>query len=108
MRSLVGLLKMYDHRGLNDIDMPGSPILNSLIALISYLAHVALMISFGCAVSQEVWLWLSRVRTGSTCKSQVFGAPYDPTALAAVSGDEAFSWLNSSTIASERALWMDV
>ena len=59
MGSLVGLLKMYDRRGLNDIDMPGSRILSSVIALISYLAPVALMVLFGCAVSQEFWLWLA-------------------------------------------------
>lgn len=63
MGSLVGLLKMYDRRGLNDVDLPGSLTLNSLIALILELARVALMVPLGCAVNQEVWLWRSRVRT---------------------------------------------
>lgn len=39
-------------------------------------------------------------------KFEAFGAPYDPNALAAASGDEDYSWPNSSTIASECALWM--
>ena len=41
-------------------------------------------------------------------KFEAFGAPYDPNALAAASGDEAYSWPNSSTIASECSLWMCV
>ena len=71
MGSLIVLLKVYDRRGLKDIDLPGSLTLSGLIALISELARVALMVPVGSALSQEVWLWLSRVRTGSTCKSQV-------------------------------------
>ena len=39
-------------------------------------------------------------------KFEAFGAPYDPNAIAAASGDQAYSWPNSSTIASECALWM--
>ena len=69
--SLIILLKVYDRRGLKDIDLPGSLTLNGLIAFISELARVALMVPVGSALSQEIWLWLSRVRTGSTCKSQV-------------------------------------
>ncbi len=41
-------------------------------------------------------------------KFDAFGAPYDPNAPAAVSGDAPYSWSNSSTIASECALWMCV
>lgn len=41
-------------------------------------------------------------------KFEAFGAPYDPSGIAAISGDDLFSWSNSSTIASECALWMCV
>ncbi len=71
MGSLIILLTVYDRRGLKDIDLPGSLTLNGLIALISELARVALMVPVGSAVSQEVWLWLSRMRTGSIRRGQV-------------------------------------
>ena len=42
-------------------------------------------------------------------KFEAFGAPYDPSGIAAISGDELLiSWSNSSTIASKCALWMCV
>lgn len=39
---------------------------------------------------------------------EVFGAPYDPNGLAAILVDKLYSWSNSSTIASQCALWMCV
>lgn len=71
MGSLIVILTVYDRRALKDIDLPSSLTLNGLIALISELARVALMVPVGSAVSQEVWLWLSRVRTRSTRRSQL-------------------------------------
>ena len=71
MGSLIVLLKVYERHRLEDINLPGSLTLNGLVALISEIARVALMIPVGSAVSQEIWLWLSRVRTGSTRRSQV-------------------------------------
>lgn len=80
MGSLIILLKVYDRRGLEDIDLPSPLTLNGLIALISELARVTLMVPVGSAVSQEVWLWLARARTRSTRRSQVYDLEFSDAA----------------------------
>ena len=71
MGSLIILLAVYDRRGLKDTDLPSSLTLNSIIALISEIARVALMVPVGSTVSQEVWLWLSKGRSRPAYRSQV-------------------------------------
>jgi hypothetical protein len=57
--STVIVLRHYDGRGLNDLNLPNSLTLNGLVAAIATLNRGALMIPVGSAMSQEVWLWLS-------------------------------------------------
>jgi hypothetical protein len=57
--STVIVLRHYDGRGLNDLNLPNSLTLNGLIAAIATLNRGALMIPVGSAMSQEVWLWFS-------------------------------------------------
>ena len=61
--SLTVLLRVYDGRALNQIDLPSSLTLNGLIALLSTINRVALMVPVGSAISQEVWLWFSNPRS---------------------------------------------
>ena len=61
--SLAILLRIYDGRALNQIDLPSSLTLNGLIAFLSTVNRVALMVPVGSAVSQEVWLWFSNPRS---------------------------------------------
>lgn len=54
--SLIFILRHYHGRALNEIDLPSSLTLNTLIALLSTVNRVALMVPVGSAISQEVWL----------------------------------------------------
>lgn len=58
---LVVLVKHYEGKGVQDVNLPASFTLNGLIALLSTLIRAALMVPVGSALSQEAWVWLSRV-----------------------------------------------
>ena len=57
--SVMLILRNYHGRALNEINLPSSLTLNTLIALLSTVNRVALMVPVGSAMSQEVWLWFS-------------------------------------------------
>ena len=58
---LVVLAKHYEGKGVQDVNLPAPLTLNGLIALLSTLIRAALMVPVGSALSQEAWVWLSRV-----------------------------------------------
>lgn len=59
--SLIVVLRHYEGRGIHDLNLPSSLTLNGLVAILSTLIRVSLMVPIGSAISQEVWLWLSKV-----------------------------------------------
>ena len=56
--SIIVVLHRYEHRALQDLDLPSGLTLNGLIALLSTILRVTLMVPVGSALSQELWLWL--------------------------------------------------
>lgn len=60
LASLIVVLLHYHGRGINDLHLPSSLTLNGLVAILSTLIRVSLMVPIGSAISQEVWLWLSK------------------------------------------------
>ena len=58
--SLIAVLRHYQGRGIHDLHLPSSLTLNGLVAILSTLIRVSLMVPIGSAISQEVWLWLSK------------------------------------------------
>ncbi|RMZ89062.1 hypothetical protein DV736_g3717, partial [Chaetothyriales sp. CBS 134916] len=57
--SIAIVLKVYDGRGLDDLNLPPGLTLNGLIAVLSTFDRVFLMVPVGSAISQEAWLWFS-------------------------------------------------
>ena len=57
--ALVIVLRAYDGRGINDLNLPASLTLNGIVAAISTFNRVCLMVPVSAAISQEVWLWFS-------------------------------------------------
>lgn len=56
----VVLLKVFDGRNLDDIDLPAEFTINGLIAILSTLARVFIVTPASAVLTQEVWLWFSR------------------------------------------------
>ena len=52
--SLIVLVRSYHGRGIGELNLPYSLILNGLVALISTVNIVALMVPVGSTLSQEV------------------------------------------------------
>jgi hypothetical protein len=57
--ALVILVRHYDGRPLQDIDLPKSLQLSTIIAALSTVMRVALSMPVTSALSQDAWLWLS-------------------------------------------------
>ena len=57
--ALVIVLRTYNGRGINDLNLPTSLTLNGIVAAISTFNRVCLMVPVGAALSQEAWLWFS-------------------------------------------------
>ena len=62
LASLIAVLHHYKSRGIHDLRLPSSLTLNGLVAILSTLIRVSLMVPIGSAISQEVWLWLSKLQ----------------------------------------------
>ena len=58
--ALIAILRHYHGRGIHDLYLPSSLTLNGLVAILSTLTRVSLMVPIGSAISQEVWIWLSK------------------------------------------------
>ena len=58
--SLIAVLRHYQGRGIHDLHLPSSLTLNGLVAILSTLIRASLMVPIGSAITQEVWLWLSK------------------------------------------------
>lgn len=69
--SIVTVLRIYDGQSLNNLNLPYSLTLNGIVAVIATLNRVALMVSVGSAMSQEVWLWFSPVKQRQNCRSRL-------------------------------------
>ena len=66
LTALIIVVRTYDGRGLQHIDLPSSLTLNGLVAVLSTINRVALMVPIGSAMSQETWLWFSEYKWKST------------------------------------------
>ena len=62
LASLIAILSHYQGQGIHDLHLPSSLTLNGLVAILSTLIRVSLMVPVGSALSQEVWLWLSKAQ----------------------------------------------
>ena len=62
--SLIAVLRHYHGRGIQDLRLPSSLTLNGLVAILSTLTRASLMVPIGSAISQDVWLWLSKPQKG--------------------------------------------
>lgn len=69
--SLVLVLRHYDSRGINQLNLPYSLTLNGIVAAISTVNRVALMVPVGSAMSQEAWLWFSMAKQSKVVRSQL-------------------------------------
>ena len=58
--TIVIVLRIYDGRSIDDLNLPRSLTLNGLIAAISTFDRVFLVIPVGSALSQEAWLWFAK------------------------------------------------
>lgn len=58
---IVIILRVYDHRGLDQVNFPSGLTLNGVVALIATINRVALLVPVGSTLSQEAWLWYSPV-----------------------------------------------
>lgn len=56
--AIVFVVRHYQGRGVEEVNLPSSLTLNGLIALLSTVNRVALMVPVASALSQEVWTWL--------------------------------------------------
>ena len=57
--AIAVVLKVYDGRGLDNLNLPTSFTLNGLIAAIATFDRVFLIVPVGSAISQEAWLWFA-------------------------------------------------
>ena len=57
--ALIVLVWNYRGRSLDQLHLPASLTLNSLVAILSTINRAALMVPVGSVLSQVVWLWLS-------------------------------------------------
>lgn len=62
----VAVLRHYDGRGIQDLNLPYSLTLNGIVAAISTINRVALMVPVASALSQEAWLWFAPSRHAVT------------------------------------------
>lgn len=62
LASLIAVLHHYQGRGIHDLHLPSSLTLNGLVAVLSTLIRASLMVPVGSAISQDVWLWLSKAQ----------------------------------------------
>ena len=69
--SLVGLLRHYHGRHLEDLNLPSSLTLNGLVAILPTLNRVVLMVPIASATSQEAWLWFSKAPKGPNQRSEL-------------------------------------
>ena len=60
--AIVGVARHYRGHSIQGVGLPSGLTLNGLIALLSTTARAAILIPVASALSQEVWLWLSRER----------------------------------------------
>lgn len=69
--SIVIVLKVYEGRSINHLNLPNWLTLNGLVATISTFNRVCLMLPVGSALSQEAWLWFSRASQDSKVSSRL-------------------------------------
>ena len=62
--SLIAVLRHYHGRGVQDLRLPSSLTLNGLVAILSTITRASLLVPIGSAISQEVWLRLSKSQKG--------------------------------------------
>ena len=65
LASLIAVLRHYQGQGIHDLHLPSSLTLNGLVAILSTLTRASLMVPVGSAISQDVWLWLSKAQRDS-------------------------------------------
>ena len=68
---IVAILRVYDRRGLDQVNFPTGLTLNGVIALIATINRVALMVPVGSSLSQEAWLWFSPVTHQKVCPTRL-------------------------------------
>ncbi|KAF2116215.1 hypothetical protein BDV96DRAFT_45593 [Lophiotrema nucula] len=62
--SIIGVLRHYNGRPLDDLGLPNGLTLNGIVAALSTLNRVCLMVPVGTALSQETLLWFSPASAG--------------------------------------------
>lgn len=69
--AIVFVVRHYQGRGVQEVNLPSSLTLNGLIALLSTVNRVALMVPVASALSQEVWTWLCESGGGPRRRRQL-------------------------------------
>lgn len=57
---IVIVLRVYEGRSIDDLNLPKYLTLNGLVAAISTFDRVFLVVPIGSAISQEAWLWFRK------------------------------------------------
>jgi hypothetical protein len=63
--ALAIVLRHYEGRSLDEINLPRSLQLGAVVAALSTVTKVALMVPVASALSQDSWLWASRFQQRS-------------------------------------------
>lgn len=58
--AIVIVLKVYEGRSIDNLNLPSYLTLNGLIALIATFDRIFLVIPIGSALSQDAWLWFAQ------------------------------------------------
>ena len=68
---IVVILRVYDRRGLDELNFPPGLTLNGVVALIATINRAALTVPLGSTLSQEAWLWFSPVTQRKLCRARL-------------------------------------
>lgn len=69
--SIIIVLRVYNGRGLAELNLPASLTLNGIVAAIATITRVCLMVPVGSAMSQEAWLWFSASQQRGSARSRL-------------------------------------
>ena len=58
--AIVIVLRVYDGRSIDDLNLPQYLSLNGLVAAIATFDRVFLVVPIGSAISQEAWIWFAK------------------------------------------------
>ncbi|KPI43513.1 uncharacterized protein AB675_7182 [Cyphellophora attinorum] len=57
--SIVSVLRVYQGKPIDDLDLPSALTLNGLLALLGTILRAVLAVPLGSVLAQEAWLWLA-------------------------------------------------